>query len=459
MGRKIDYLSPTFYFTDIILGFLAVSITRQFLTSYQAYSVILSETKNLLEILRLKRRPQDDEKHTGSIKSKLYIKKTLLNKEVIIVFTFLVIISWVTLSSWHSGMGVYFILRFIELVFVVWAIFVIKPTLWEIAWPLGISVIFSSLLAIAQFLMQHSLGGAFYFLGERTFSAQTVGIAQAIIDGRTFLRPYATFPHPNVLGGFLTTLLPLWLHITTKDDKRKFVFKTSVIILTFIGVFISFSRIAWVGTLFCLIYFIHKPRLYSSSEGVRTTESRSFRRLVLDCARTIMKRRSFYILLGLIIILIIEELTVARLSNLLMVDTESVVERQKLAQSAFAMISHSPFFGVGPGRFIPMIPIVSSPPYLLQPVHSIYLLLVAETGVIGLGLFLWILVKAMILAKKNRQTYLFMSLGVISFLGLFDHYFVTLEQTRLLFVLIATLALMKPVLISKDKSFVETGPA
>ncbi|MBI3070230.1 MAG: hypothetical protein HYY87_02915, partial [Candidatus Levybacteria bacterium] len=54
-----------------------------------------------------------------------------------------------------------------------------------------------------------SMGGLFYFFGERAFTSQTPGIANASINGELMLRPYGTFPHPNVLGGYLTIAMAI----------------------------------------------------------------------------------------------------------------------------------------------------------------------------------------------------------------------------------------------------------
>ena len=62
----------------------------------------------------------------------------------------------------------------------------------------------------------------------------------------------------------------------------------------------------------------------------------------------------------------------------------------------------------------------------LQPVHNIYLLLLSEAGVIGLFMFLWILWRA----KKHWV------ILIVFFLGLVDHYFLTLQQGQLLLVIL-----------------------
>ena len=71
-------------------------------------------------------------------------------------------------------------------------------------------IIFESLLAMAQMAKSGSLNGIFYWLGERSFSFNTIGIAQMSVFGRGLIRAYGTFSHPNSLAGFLLVALLLW---------------------------------------------------------------------------------------------------------------------------------------------------------------------------------------------------------------------------------------------------------
>ena len=70
--------------------------------------------------------------------------------------------------------------------------------------------------------------------------------------------------------------------------------------------------------------------------------------------------------------------------------------------------------------------------YWLQPVHNIVLLLMAETGLVGLTLFLILIIKLfrLLLATKNFK--FLMVFGTIILTGLFDHYWLTLQQNLLL---------------------------
>ena len=77
-----------------------------------------------------------------------------------------------------------------------------RGTFWQIIFSIIIiSAFFQSIIAILQFIQQGSLG--LTFLKESVFSVYDPGIAKILINGNIFTRSYGTFPHPNVLGGFL----------------------------------------------------------------------------------------------------------------------------------------------------------------------------------------------------------------------------------------------------------------
>ncbi len=97
------------------------------------------------------------------------------------------------------------------------------------------------------------------------------------------------------------------------------------------------------------------------------------------------------------------------------------------------------FLGQGLGNFIPLLPTVSKPPFLLQPVPSVYLQLLAESGVLGLTLFLSVIFLSAVKVKDRYKKPLRLSLIIVLILGIFDHYFVTLQQTKILLTFLIAL--------------------
>ena len=167
LGRRVDYLASTIYLTDILLLLTIVTF-------------LISNFKSLI-----KRRNA---------------------KLLFFILAFVVVNS---IGAKNHPVATYKWLKVLEFVSLGWYIVRTRPTLATIISPLSAGVFYSSILAIVQFFLQHSIGGPLWWLGERTFDVGTPGIARMDWFGRELLRPYATFPHPNVLGGFLAAVLSL----------------------------------------------------------------------------------------------------------------------------------------------------------------------------------------------------------------------------------------------------------
>ncbi|HSW48472.1 MAG TPA: O-antigen ligase family protein [Candidatus Saccharimonadales bacterium] len=352
------------------------------------------------------------------------------------------------------------------------------------------SVILESLLAIGQFLKQGSIGGILYFLGERTFTGSTPGIANASLNGELVLRPYATFPHPNVMAGFLLVsmilvlgfllnskrhceaLKWLWQSLLTgrfKKDCFASLAMTAALILGTIALFLSMSRIAILLWVVIICYYFIKKIIYSSSKrsasrssvipakaGIHPSASSGGTGPRIKSGMTRFVGVPFCIVAIAVFIFSPLGLRFTKIAN----TDEAVVQREVLISSSIKMIESSPLFGVGLGNFIPVLSKIQKPLSLglyLQPVHNIFLLVASETGIVGLTFFLWFLWKTFRqlftrhceAMKRPRQSLkiwdcfaslamtsegvLLVAFSAILILGLFDHYWLTLQQGQLLF--------------------------
>ena len=282
------------------------------------------------------------------------------------------------------------------------------------------TVFIESTLAIGQFIFERSLG--FWILGERSFSISTPSIANFNFYGEIFLRPYGTFPHPNVLGAFMVLAIPL-LVLSLKTQTRTF---KLIFILVFITTILTFSRGAILVLLLETIFLFRKN-----------------------------------LKLSLSLFLISLPFVYTRFSSVLNFDNLSLIRREELADFAIKLFLQNPLFGVGLNNFINQIAtsdLISGPSRFLQPVHNIFLLSLAETGLLGLfgllifvvgivmvfglfGLLLLIIIPLVKALKDKTKIYLAFFL-IIIFLGLFDHYFLTLAQGQRLFFLIWGLSML-----------------
>ena len=316
-------------------------------------------------------------------------------------------------------LGLIKLLEFIFLGFYV-ARNISKLKLQNILLMFSIGIIFESFLAISQYINHGSLQGIFYFFGERFFNSNTAGIANASLGGELFLRPYGTFPHPNVLAGYLVIGMTLILGRIKNHESR--ITKTIFILTLAIGtasLFLTLSRIAILLWLIVVVfYFIRKFIIHNS----------------------------LFIILFLVGILFLGLTTPlgARFTGMRLTD-ESIVQREGLINNSIVMIKDHPFFGVGLNNFLVNLPLYQtphSPLFYLQPVHNIFLLVLSETGIVGFSFFIWFLIKTFSRIKNQESRIkgwpmihnsLFIILSSILILGMFDHYFLTLQQGQLLF--------------------------
>lgn len=367
-GVLVDYLIPTVYLTDILIwGLLGFWVFRTF-----------------------QKPPSIFGNRNGNQKG----TESLAVRTAKLCFLSFVLVSG--LSVFHAlnqPTAVYRLLKLVE--YVLFSFYVSKNVDLKKDWPtivklLSIGVIFESTLAIAQWLNQGSLLG-FWFFGENSYTVSTPGIATLDFGGVKKVRPYGTFPHPNVLGGYLAIILPWVFYEGIKGVKG---------VIGIIALYLSFSRSAWIVGALGLLPVV--------GLGLR----KGFTSFLL-----------------------------APFSSLL--NTFSVIRRAELNWIALEVIKNHPLFGVGLNNFTVRMDEygrVSGWSRFLQPVHNIYLLVAAEIGLLGLLVLLGLLFSAFYLLFKSRNYLLLMSLTQIVLLGLTDHYLWTIQQGSLLFWLILGLA-------------------
>ena len=434
LGIRVDYLSPTIYFTDIFIILLfTLSIFRKTLKAQRLRNIRSSEAQNV-RLSGIPSIPSFLKKHNF-----LYFK--LLTVIIFLIFNIL-------LSSRIEG-GLYSLLKLAEMSFVAYYIakFIdLKKVSPKIIVLLSTGVIAQSIIAIFQYLVQGSIGGFLYYLGERTFNASTPGIANASLNGELVLRSYGTFPHPNVLAGYLVVVMILILFsVRNKKPNKVFGIKYLVLsiislILGTIALLLSMSRVAIVLWILIIGYYIfQKTRKTQQAGSIRSPESLKARS---SGALSLLSVPGKITLFGMLIVLTLFFLSPigARFTKIANTD-EAIVQRTTLIDSSIKMIEKSPILGVGLGNFIPTLATIQKPLSLglyLQPVHNIFLLVAAETGLIGLGLFTWFLWKTYRAPNGKWQTANGISFSFLAILtlGLFDHYWLTLQQGQLLFAFV-----------------------
>ncbi|OGK62996.1 hypothetical protein A2334_01580 [Candidatus Roizmanbacteria bacterium RIFOXYB2_FULL_38_10] len=258
------------------------------------------------------------------------------------------------------------------------------------------SVFFQAPLVITQFITKHSLQGMWYFFGERYMSLSMFGIAKATMQDITILRPYGTFSHPNSLAGFF---LLIYVFFLTNKQITNTVLKYAVIFFCSLFIFLSFSKNAILTYVLLTVWYTIRERF--------------------SCKICSLARLSLPIFLAAVFMFA-------------QTDPASLEKRVTLLKESLIIIAKSPLTGVGLGNYLlasHSFPI-KYPYFFLQPVHNIFLLFAAETGLVIFVIALFFFIRFI---KKYKQdaSALFVVLA-ICLTGLNDHYWITLQQNWLL---------------------------
>lgn len=368
-GLRIDYLSFAFYLTDILL----------FLTLFSFFL---------------------EEKKTFSFE----IKKFLRERWKILAFFFFLFINCLLSADQFSSF-----FKFLKLFeFFLLFLYVSKAKLEKqaVSNAFLFSCLYISFIGMIQFFKKASIGGIFWWLGERDFTVLTPGIAKMTLGGELFLRPYSVLPHPNALAGFLLVSFLLFLGLS----KRRFLGFSSLVLIAPLFV-LTASRSAYLA-LFAIFSFFFFKRF-----GLKKT------------------------LLFALFTLVVSWFAVDFESLL---ESSAFIQRVDLAKISLNMFLDNPFRGVGLNNFISSLPgyfqrINSF--YFFQPVHNIFLLVLSETGLIGLFGFMFGL--GIAFKRSFRNKFLFLGLVVVLITGLFDHYWLTLQQPMILFSVVVGLSFRK----------------
>ncbi|MBP9719125.1 MAG: O-antigen ligase family protein [Candidatus Levybacteria bacterium] len=427
-GLRVDYLSPTLYITDILIFILFVLCAYK--AAFHTWKILNSKSEA--------RNPKQ------KIKSKKINNKTSFEfiyfvfrhcfdiRYLIFGFLIIAIIIGIFFAK-NQPVALYGFVKVLEMGFFGWYTSrVVGKTIAinHVVVAFGLGAVFESFLAISQFYSHGSLGGVFYFFGERTFSSLTPGIANASISGQLFLRPYGTLPHPNVLAGFLLIGIIFITMQWKQFGKNMRIFALSVLFSAVIALLLTLSRttifLFFLLSFFSIIFFLRHPEHQRGSRKIlRFTQN----------DKILWGIGGLGIVGGLGIF---GSVLIGRFMSTSFLE-EAFVVRADLFKNAWWMISNHPFFGVGLMNFLVRLPSYQhtySYYQYLQPVHNIFLLIFAEIGVIGFSLILYLLYKTLrhvyyASVTPVRLACLLMLISIF-FLGMFDHYFLTLQSGQLL---------------------------
>jgi len=315
--------------------------------------------------------------------------------------------------------SIVYILRFVEFfiiyLFVSSGFIDVKRFLYFFIFPVCIS----AFIGILQYGLGHSVG--LHFLGESIVSSSTVGVAKINLFSGDMLRAYGTFPHPNVLAGYLVFAMFFTAYLFSKAKNEMKLILGFVLGIDFLAFVLTFSRSAFFA-LFIGIFFYY---MFSK-------EKVPYKKIFL-----------FILVIGSLLVAL--NLNKALIDRLFFFGSESFVERNMFFNVSTNMLKDN-YFGVGAGDFtLVMQNYIPSKlePWQYQPVHNIFMLVANEIGIVGGVVFLLMSIYVIFYLMQSLDSKDFLSnrkflaillaLGSSIFvIGIFDHYFISLYQGQAL---------------------------
>jgi hypothetical protein len=286
-------------------------------------------------------------------------------------------------------LGALFVLRIFEGLIVFWLLTdkVLLPQ--RAVTILLLGALFQIVWGYLQWRLNHSLG--LMRLGESIIGPDVLGVAKIDLpNGLKQIRAYGSFLHPNILAGYLLTILFIALDYLRR---RQVLLWLPLFIW---GIYLTHSRSAMlVGTVGLIIYFLF-----------RSFKTLSFRKSVALAVGLTLAVANTWFFLNYSIVRTLDPSWTERLSQIGISET---------------LFSKHPF-GVGDSNFTLEMEKVSPQkllPWDFQPVHNTYYLILNEVGIQG---FLLILSLIILLLWRGWKTANPIPLFVLLLLAPFDHY-------------------------------------
>lgn len=400
-GLRVDYLLPKLYLTDIlILGLLGWW---------------------LLQFVLKKK----------SIQLAKKIKKSVLPTSTLILLGLGVLLTGSQVLSSTPLVSAWFSFKIWLLVWFGWWLLRQKWSNWFFA-ALIAGILFQSILGIYQFYSQSSFAG-YFFLGEPDLSSYA-GIAKGNFHNQVQILPYGTTSHPNVLAGYLVISLLLALisvrRVADQNAGHHSLRQGSLLVSAALGGYVLFltqSVSAWLSLGLGLAVLA----LTASSFWEKC--SFSTRQILLTATFVIL---SLQVLAPFLLLKLQSQIP----------SMPSIERRVMLNQAAWDMFLNQPLQGLGFGSFTKEVETFSNQPEIVrfvQPAHHLGLLLIAETGILGVSLvvslLLFVIRKIESTSTKTSNIYTTAALtfgAALTPIAVLDHYLLTNQTGWFLILLI-----------------------
>jgi O-Antigen ligase len=338
----------------------------------------------------------------------------------------LTLAGWISaISSFDPWLSIY---NAIRLIILFWFYFYVVNEIRSARWvliPVGLQISLQSIVALAQFIAQRSVG--LQRIGEQKLNPAWAGVSVVVSNGVRLLRAYGLSDHPNILGGSLAFGLLLMLAAYLQILKP-FPILTAFN-LAIPAWLVTFSRSAWLSFLGGAVIIVGVNLISRHRESVKQLGWLALSSLLL-LAPFLLAYGKFF---G-------TRLNIDHSFNTPSLEQQSIGERFLLINSALPIFFDHPWLGVGLGASTDSLksyyPSFSAP---YEPPHLSVFDAALETGVLGATFYLALLILPCVIFFKHRMSLLSNArasaalalLLSVTIVGFFDYYTWLLVPGRL----------------------------
>ncbi|MFA5935955.1 MAG: O-antigen ligase family protein [Patescibacteria group bacterium] len=270
-----------------------------------------------------------------------------------------------------------------------------------------IALIPHAALGFIQYATQHVEGST--LLGIAPHFPETPGTSVVEHGMYRVLRIYGGFPHPNIFGGWLALGVVTSLLLAAKSEvKTRALFPILAAPILSVALLFTYSRSAWVAIVAgVLVLFVHLAR-----------SKRVNQFFILACAAS---------LLAIVIVGFPQRDHLLARSNMASrLESQSVSARVESLRSGWTVFRSHVLFGTGPNAELHALAETISSEKTerpLEPAHNVFLLALAELGVIGMLLLLTTIVLARVTVRPfSTVSFTLIFLVPLFVIGMLDHY-------------------------------------
>lgn len=352
-------------------------------------------------------------------KTKIISKRCIIFSPIFILFLFIIFVFFSAGWSVFPELTIYYGLKLLLALGVFWFMQNKQLTVIRIATVLVAAGALQGLLATWQFLDQFIPASKWFGIAMQ--DSRESGVSVIDTGYRRWLRGYGSFPHPNILGGFLNITFIcvlyifdqselLWKKIKSKKIQLYQISILGALVAIVSGIILSFSRSAWLNSFLILL-------------GVGIF---SFTKNKLMNVKTFAITVVFISLVGIMWMSVYTEPFVTRMTGNGYLETMSVTQRFNSLTDAWQMFKKHPMLGTGFGSYTYALhqTFPERSIWQLQPPHNVYMLIAVELGFVGLIFFVITLLFLLYKTWKNRLS--FMLLFSLLILGMFDYWWISL---------------------------------